>query len=563
MEPEPRMQAAPAAPGGGVRPWPKTDRPLRVAMLGWARLSAQQAEGSGYNLSASELAAGLALSGHSVAYLRSGMDYSPRPGMRIRRMETWRGVRCDTIVNSPNLAISRFNFSNTEREISTPAQTRLVLSWLDEVRAHILHIHSLEGFSLDLVKAVSATGRPVVVTPHNYWYVCPQVDLLARETEVCLDYDGGRRCVDCLPPTDPAKERRRRALRSVARAALGPNAARLARETLGRARAGLGALLRSPPPPDLPGPPLDPELAADPSLSGPSLNGLAHAPARASAPEWSEPDANERLLRGDRHLVVLNEYGRRRAAGLEALSHASLLLGPSRYLMEVLAAMGFDRSKTRFVPYGQPHFDAINRATRRSEFYAARPWSAATACRPLRLGFLGTTFPNKGLEVLVRAIELLDEASRRRCHFLIWAYGDDSPFRARLATYPEVSFRGAYQTADLPGLLREFDVGILPHIWLENAPLVMFEMLNAGKMIIASRLGGVVDFLHEGRGGKPGNAAFFAGGSAEGLAARIEEVARGEGVVPSAREVHEASDLRSYRGHVEAVEACYREVLPL
>ena len=35
--------------------WPVTGRPLRVALLGWARLSFQGSQGSGYNLSASEL----------------------------------------------------------------------------------------------------------------------------------------------------------------------------------------------------------------------------------------------------------------------------------------------------------------------------------------------------------------------------------------------------------------------------------------------------------------------------------------------------------------------------
>ncbi|MCA9564763.1 MAG: efflux RND transporter permease subunit, partial [Myxococcales bacterium] len=81
---------------------------------------------------------------------------------------------------------------------------------LDEVGAEIVHVHSLEGYPMDIVAAIRATGRPVVVTPHNYHYVCPQVDLLRHENGVCLDYDGGRACVGCLRPAPPWKARLRR-----------------------------------------------------------------------------------------------------------------------------------------------------------------------------------------------------------------------------------------------------------------------------------------------------------------------------------------------------------------
>jgi hypothetical protein len=137
-----------------IPPWPRTDRPLSIAVLGWARLSRQAGEGSGYNLSASELAAGLARSGHRVSYLASGRRYSLIPGMRVSRTETWRGIACFDLVNAPNLSPAIENFRNTRRELSSPRQSRAVLRWLDSVAAQVVHIHSLEGFGLDLIAAV-------------------------------------------------------------------------------------------------------------------------------------------------------------------------------------------------------------------------------------------------------------------------------------------------------------------------------------------------------------------------------------------------------------------------
>src|SRR5207237_6005670 len=94
------------APAG----WMRAEPARRVAILGWACLSLQAHEGTGYNLCVSELASGLAAAGHRVWYLRSGMDYSVRPGMWIKPREFWRGVGCFDFVNSPNLATANCNF---------------------------------------------------------------------------------------------------------------------------------------------------------------------------------------------------------------------------------------------------------------------------------------------------------------------------------------------------------------------------------------------------------------------------------------------------------------------
>ena len=199
---------------GSPRPegWPKTERPLRIAILGWAKLSAQGAEGSGYNLSASELATGLGLMGHHVVYLRSGMQYSLLGGPAIRPTESWRGIGCFGLFNSTNLCPASSNFRNMAQECASPRESKLIVDWLKAHRIQVVHIHSLEGYGLDVIGAIRDAGLPVVVTTHNYHYVCPQVDLLHNETDCCMDYDGGRRCVGCLEAPHPKKARRNRAI---------------------------------------------------------------------------------------------------------------------------------------------------------------------------------------------------------------------------------------------------------------------------------------------------------------------------------------------------------------
>ncbi|HYE01827.1 MAG TPA: glycosyltransferase [Phycisphaerales bacterium] len=567
----------PGANGSGVAhgaaagrfAWPRSPRPLRVALLGWARLSSQALEGSGYNLSASELARGLALSGHEVFYLQSGMSFRLYGGPRIRPRERWGGVECFELINSPNLATSFFNFRNVEREIACPRQARLVVRWLEEIGARVVHVHSLEGYGLDLVGAIADTGRPVVVTPHNYHALCPQVDLLYAERQVCEDYDGGRRCETCLPHVpSPRRARLKRATGQTLETLLGVEPADAVRKVvygLPAALRGLGRRGRR----RGSHPPLNPDRLADPELAAgfivPGGDGLIRHDLPLTAEERprdfdpAPADQNERVLaRREVHLRVLGRYGRRRAAGAAALNRATLVTSPSDFLRRVHVEMGVEERRTRWVRLGQPHFDQINRRARRSPFYGARPWDPATATRPLRFAYYGTVRPNKGLEVLARAIPLIDPALRRRCQFIIHAAGNEWAFRKRLSLYPEVSVYGAYDLYQLIAGAGEYDVGLLPHIWMENSPLVMLEHLHAGKFVIASRLGGPPDWIRP-----PANGLLFPAGDAADLARCLEGCASGAVVIPSAREVHEASVLQSYPAHVREVEGIYHEVLAM
>lgn len=557
----------PAPPG-----WPRTDRPISVAILGWARLSLQAREGSGYNLSASELAAGLALCGHRVSYLASGIRYSPRPGIRTRPLETWRGVECFEVVNSPCASPAACNFTNTQREMRSPRLTLAVLRWLDARGAQVVHIHSLEGCSLDLVAAVRATGRPVVVTPHNYWYVCPQVDLLHKEARLCDDYRGGERCVGCLIGRPFGAQRAGRTVGQAMERAIGPGLTDLVRKTGYSVVKALWPVKRGTSSPRKPTPApawTDPDLArgfdAGPPGDGRIERGLSPDPADPADKVIDPPplaeDENERFLTSDRHLVVLNDYGRRRAAGISALNAASLVTPPSDFLRRVHVAMGVEEARTRTVRLGQPHFDQIHRRAARSPYYDSRPWDPS-APRPLRFGFFGTTRPNKGLEVLIRAILTLDPAVRQRCQFLIRAAGWDWPFRKRVAAFPEVQFAGGYDLIQLIGAGGEYDVGVVPHIWFENSPLVLLEHLHAGKFVLAARLGGPVEWVVEPSPAAAGNGLFFPAGQPERLAACISRLVRGEVVLPSPREVHARTPhLQTYPGHVAEVEGIYNELL--
>lgn len=538
-----------------------TDRPLVVAMLGWATLSRQADEGSGYNLNASELALGLARLGHVVYYLGSGLRYNVRPMPYIREIKPWHGVRCHELVNSPNLSPSAINIANVRAERHCPTTTRLVLRWLDQIDARIVHVHSLEGLSLDLIAAVEASGRPVVVTTHNYWYVCPQVDLLHREHEVCLDYEGGLRCAHCLEAPNPTVRRMKRRLGQAAQRLAGPAIASHARQV---ASAWTRRHRTEPVPDDT----LrflgydNGAIQAAQDAEGPQ----SHYNIRARADELPRTapvlpaDTNDRVLaNGDLHLRVLNEYGKRRHDGIAALNAASLVTPPSNFLGQVHEAMGLRPEKRRTVRLGQPHFDRMHRAAMALPGYDQTPWTPNDQ-RPLRLAFFGTVRPNKGLRVLADAITLLPDEIRRRCAFHIRAAGGDWAFRKFLSGYPQVQFAGAYDLIQRCASVVEYDIGLLPHIWMENSPLVLLEHLHAGKLVIASNLGGPPEWIIQREGQT--NGLLFPSGHAAEMARCITRLVTGQTPIPSPRAIHEITPgLTSYPRHVQEVQSIYHELI--
>jgi glycosyltransferase involved in cell wall biosynthesis len=487
--------------------------------------------------------------------------------MHIARTETWRGIECADLYNSPNISPASYNFRNMGTETHHGRQNALVLRWLKAHRIEVAHIHSLEGFPLSLIGAIRDAGIAVIVTPHNYWFACPQVDLMRDETRICRDYDGGRACTTCIRSRPPAQTRLKRrfgqSFESIVGIEISGAARKAAREAPDRLREILGKAAAFTPNDQDP----DPESAAGLDLSSTCASAddglIRHTfrpqpgDARRKPVGETLADEGERFLAATHHLKVLNTYGQRRHDGIAALNRASLVTPPSDFVRQVYIKMGLDESRSRTVRLGQPHFDQINRRTQRSPFYNVRPWDPRSARRPLRFGFFGAMRPSKGIDALAAAIPLLARDIRQRAQFHIRAQGNDWPLRKKLSPFPEVSFAGGYDLLQLIGAGNEYDVGILPHVWFENSPLVLLEHLHAGKFVISSRLGGPLEWLRP-----PENGLLIPGGHPQELARAITQLVTAEVPIPSPREIHEATPiLRSWPAHVHEIESIYYETL--
>lgn len=191
-------------------------------------------------------------------------------------------------------------------------------------------------------------------------------------------------------------------------------------------------------------------------------------------------------------------------------------------------------------------------------FTSAERTAAATGAQSARSGvlFVGRVVPAKGLDVLLRAMALVDVP------LTIAGDGWSRPAAERLAAElgiaSRVRFTGWLSAEQLARVYREAQIVALPSLWPEPFGLVGLEAMAYARPVVASVTGGVRDWLEHGVTGlgvPPGDPAKLA----EALGALVADRALGERMGRAGRSALERDF--SERRHVEALGQVFGSVL--
>jgi GT2 family glycosyltransferase len=190
----------------------------------------------------------------------------------------------------------------------------------------------------------------------------------------------------------------------------------------------------------------------------------------------------------------------RLAAMHELMRAADVVISPSWFLRERLAALGF--AGIEVLPNGH-------------EPLAVPP---PRSNRSVRFGFLGALIPSKGVHVLAEAWRRLDDPrAMLEIHGTFAPYHGDSGYEARvramLGPQADACLRGPFPHERLGDVLGALDAIVVPSVWEENAPLVVEEAFLARRPLVVSDHGGLAERVREGidglrfRPGDPGDLA--------------------------------------------------------
>lgn len=70
-------------------------------------------------------------------------------------------------------------------------------NWLEKLCPDIVHIHTFMGLPIEFLKACKLCNIKIVFTTHDYFGICPKVNLVRSNSEICnsnRDYD---QCIEC------------------------------------------------------------------------------------------------------------------------------------------------------------------------------------------------------------------------------------------------------------------------------------------------------------------------------------------------------------------------------
>ncbi len=446
-----------------------------------------------------------------AAFLSSGLSYdlSDRtPRWQVVRHGKERETMRYEIINSGCLSPAHHSFGNPA-QVAHP-ETEQVLA--DFLRANgpfdVVHFNNLEGVPANVLSLRSAfPGTKFVLTLHNYYPVCPQVNLWFDERENCTDFNAGARCVHCLEHK-PAEHLTQKAnglahwlkLRGI--------------------RPGTWQF----------------DLVFRSAIRAGSLGSRAIGRFRKKAPALSARDISEQAA----------GFVQRRAEMVRLINeNCDNVLCVSDRVGEIAAAHGIDPSLLHTSYIGSEQAECFARTR-------PRP-SLLQPDGTLTLGYLGYMRRDKGFFFLLDALERLPEELSRKIRLLVAArVGPDSPMarmnalKGKLADLTHVD---GYGHDDLDRLLEQVDVGLIPVMWQDNLPQVAIEMHARHIPLLTSDLGGAHELAH-----CPD--MVFSAGDASGFADRVRFLL--EGGLDTDRYWKGAMAPVSMQGHLDDLLAVYR-----
>ncbi len=133
--------------------------------------------------------------GHQEIYFCAGA-YNLFPFAYLKEGKFPNNIKYYEIINSPNIAPKKL-----DQPLSDIRQQKIENFFyrvIEKESPDIIHIHEFEGLCANIMVVAKKLNIPVVVSLHNYWSLCPQVNLFDHvKKEICLDYFDGKRCLMC------------------------------------------------------------------------------------------------------------------------------------------------------------------------------------------------------------------------------------------------------------------------------------------------------------------------------------------------------------------------------
>ena len=430
--------------------------------------------------------------GHTVAMLHvKNSKFRGKPSLKISDEDQ---IRYFSISDSP-LFISDA-LENPQGNLMHSRLENIFRKVLERFQPDLVHIHELHRLPASIIDIARDRSLPVAVSVHDFWFICPLFQLFTPQETICPGSDGGRNCVvTCL-----AGDRLTRLYRRLTRI-----------------------------------------LAQTPAEK--IIRNLRNTYKRfKKEPPWQTTQGvivnkNHQNLRLRR---LISDLGLREMRLRQLLSSCDLIHAVSTAVAKVFIAHGIPESKIRVINLGVKAVDWLT------------PQRKTFTSPPLKVGFLGHLGPGKGAHVLIDANRFV-KPEDIEIHLFGKARPEDFQYIQNAANEKNnIVYHGPYDYRNLQAIFDQIHILVIPSLWNETLGLIGLEAQAAGVPVIASAIGGMLDYVDHGINGylfNPGDAKQLADLLTDFIShpKRIEDLS-GNAKSPQNMASHSEKMLQLYKG---------------
>ncbi|MFZ2333451.1 MAG: glycosyltransferase family 4 protein [Sideroxyarcus sp.] len=372
--------------------------------------------------------------------------FPARPGLtEAQRFDSYEyeGIRVHRFMHDAAPMGEQSNIA--EAEYNNLFFARWFRGYLKQFKPDIVHFFHLGLLSASAIDMCEELGIPMVMTPTDFWLICPNNQLRLPDNSLCTGPD--RDSVNCM------------------KHAVSNNQPQYV--------AGIFNLL--------------PHMV---------VAALIRAINRgAFSKSWFSP--------------FVRALSKRAGFLRERMNELDRVIVPTRLMEKMLVKNGLNPSKVSYSRFG----------IRPAKLETYEPDIAGK----FRIGFIGGLAEHKGVHLLISALRRLPDIASLELKI----YGRNDLFPGYLKKLRQLAkddqrihFCGTFPNEQIGKIFAELDVLVVPSIWYENTPLVIYSAQAAGCPVIASNLGGMAEVVeHE------INGLLFEAGDISGLAGSIKRLA--------------------------------------
>jgi Glycosyltransferase len=385
--------------------------------------------------------------GHEVLIVTANppdTDARYKDGEELKRY-VWDGINVISVEESLRLKGNKFS-----HEYFNPNIGAFFSEILKSFQPDVVHVMHAQNLSASIIEVAKEAGVRVVLSPTDFWFICPIVQLKRPDGQVC---EGpGPKGINCLTCYTPHLV----------------------------------------PPPS--------EFAEAFSKRFPRLNRTIAGGAYPAYVASKLPSAINATS-------VRPEFLRNTANKCDAISVPTLLM------KRLFIKNGITPDLIHHIPFGIDTAPLL-------------AFQNKTASEVLRIGFIGTIFEHKGVDLLVSAFQRLKQPDKA----VLTIYGNPDQFPeyfkkvqelvdSHPLTREKIAFPGTFPNERFGEILQKLDVLVVPSRWYENTPLVMQSALATRTPLIATDLGGMSELIEPEK-----NGLLFALNDVAGLAAQLDKL---------------------------------------